>query len=299
MSKFPVEMSDDEGQVDAINYLLSGPSGLGQNFSGYSDYTFRYLTGNFRPPFSDVNNANLTVDPISLGTSTMLDEYTWKFFFASTQPTAPFALGNPVTVSGVTDSYYDGDYSPIGVVECTTTYFIVKTNGAYPVVPDSTGGTVEYNNTIFLPPYPDPDSGWISTDCNAKVKVTGGTDRVFLNAQLNCELVYDSTVSSDLSYQVAINRYKGFITSDPTNPDFRFIFDKTIAFKETLYSGVTPTLSGVIPDLETLFISFIDEPEPSYYWYILEVRFIVGTGDLTIVQDTLKLRSFSAQVVKQ
>ena len=35
-AKYPVDIGDDEGIVDAVNYLLSGPSGLGQNFSGFS-----------------------------------------------------------------------------------------------------------------------------------------------------------------------------------------------------------------------------------------------------------------------
>ena len=54
MSKFPVEYNkqDSNAVVDAVNYVLSGPSGLGQNFSGFSDYNTVYLTGNYRTPFT-------------------------------------------------------------------------------------------------------------------------------------------------------------------------------------------------------------------------------------------------------
>jgi hypothetical protein len=52
MAKFPVEYSsnDSESVVDAINYVMSGPSGLGQNFAGFSSSAQTWLTGNIRTP---------------------------------------------------------------------------------------------------------------------------------------------------------------------------------------------------------------------------------------------------------
>jgi len=52
MSSFPVTDSDTVGIMNAVNYLLSGPAGLGQNFEGFSNYNTGYLSGNNRPPFS-------------------------------------------------------------------------------------------------------------------------------------------------------------------------------------------------------------------------------------------------------
>ena len=54
MAKFPLEYNDQDSQaaVDAINYVLSGPSGLGQNFAGISGYNTVYLTGNYQSPFT-------------------------------------------------------------------------------------------------------------------------------------------------------------------------------------------------------------------------------------------------------
>jgi len=52
MSQFPVEFAkkDSESLVEAINYALSGPGGLGQNFSGYNDSYTAWLRGNIRTP---------------------------------------------------------------------------------------------------------------------------------------------------------------------------------------------------------------------------------------------------------
>ena len=54
MSKFPVEYNDQDSNevVDAVNYVLSGPSGLGQNFDGHSSYSISNLTGNVRAPYT-------------------------------------------------------------------------------------------------------------------------------------------------------------------------------------------------------------------------------------------------------
>jgi len=289
MAKFPVENSDIEGIGDAVNYLLSGPSGLGQYFQGFSAYTPTYLTGNYRPPFTNPAGANMYVAPIALGTSEMLDERTWKFTFAAASATPPFVSGNGITVSGVTDPYYDGTYNPIGVTECTTTYVVARTDSSYAIVAPSTGGTVEYNITV--PAVKTPSFN--STDCNAKVTVTGGTDRVFVSAQLNSIINYSGT--GDLIYTVAVNRYKGFINNDPVNPEYRFNLDATISQKVYNFTGLTGP--GTIADTETIFSTIIDQPAPAFYWYILEVSYASDT--VIVTSDEFDLRSLSAQVVKQ
>jgi hypothetical protein len=52
MAQYPVEYTrkDSEGIIDAINYALSGPSGLGQDFNGFSDSFTAWLRGNVRQP---------------------------------------------------------------------------------------------------------------------------------------------------------------------------------------------------------------------------------------------------------
>jgi hypothetical protein len=318
MAQFPV--SDQQGVIDGLNYVLSGPVSLGQNFAGFSSSAPYDLTGNYRQPFTLVNTStanpplpliNLDVAPIALTTSEMLDGRTWKFTFASPQPAAPFINGQPITVSGVSADY-DGTYSPIGVVECTTTYVIARTNSSYAIVASASGGTVGFGLGTTT----------TSTDCNGKVTVTNATDRVFISAQLNNQIWIDPGVQGSSVYRVALNRYIGTPNNDPVNPEYVFDLDATIAYKEytllnpqgtvlSLNPAWQPTVpvAGVYPvteqinyitkqDFETIFTSIMDTPPKGYYWYILEIKFIPNGTPVTVTNCLLGLRSFTAQVVK-
>ena len=57
MSQYPI--NTPQGLYEAVNYLASGPSGLGQAFQGFSDYNTAYLTGNYRLPFTVLTTTNL------------------------------------------------------------------------------------------------------------------------------------------------------------------------------------------------------------------------------------------------
>jgi hypothetical protein len=195
-------------------------------------------------------------------------------------------------------SDYDGDYAPVGVVQCTTNYVIAKTLSPYTASPYVRGGYILVFFTSQIPKvYP------LSTDCNEKVTVTGGTDRVFISAQLNNVISYTATTSIDLNYAVAINRYKGFPNNDPANPGYYFQFDKTICKQIYSFPGLTGT--GTLPNVETIFSTFPDTGvRPGYYWYIMDVTFqrTNGTDNVTnlqVTQSTLGFRSISTQVVKE
>ena len=299
MAKFPVDYDDPVGEVDAINYLLSGPSASGQNLAGFNGNgaNLQYdLTGNYRPPFTQISLSDphvpdvyIYVAPIALSTSEMLDGRTFKFTFAAAQGTAPFIIGQPVSIDGVADDFYNGGYGPIGVAECTTTYVILRTGNTYAIEAPSTGGTAGLNSMSTI----------ISTDCNAKVTVTGGTDRVLVTAQLNNEIFRAPGSPGSYYYNVYINRYKAIPTNDPTNPDFRFIPDGdnyTIAFKQIL---ITSDGTYGSDQVETIFVSILDAPKPAYYWYIMEVEFVDNAGGQIVTSNILTQRSFTAQVVKQ
>ena len=295
ISKYPIDSGDDEGILDAINYLLSGPAGLGQNFSGFSSYTPAYLTANFRIPFSQTGIAQLYIAPINIDTVEMLDDRTVKIDYTTAGlTTPPFALGNGLTFDSITDPAYDAmlndDGIQIGVVECTTTYVIVRLQVAYPLLAPSTGGTVEFFTT---------GNFFNSTDCDSRVNVTGGSDRVFLSAQLDNVINYEVfTAPAILTYTVAVRRYTGFVNEDPTNPDYLFSSPVVITQKAYEFSGLSGT--GTLPLQETVFATFIDEPDPGYYRYILEVKFRNNLGgDMQVTSSELKLRSLAAQVVKQ
>jgi hypothetical protein len=288
MAQYPVTTDPQYNDIaQSINTLLSGPSGLGQNFAGFSAYTPAYLTGNYRIPFSQSTLANLYVPPIPLSTSEMLDGRTFKFTFSSPQSSIPFSLGSPIYINGVSDSFYNGQYYPIGVTECTTTYVVCRTNGTYSIESPSTGGTAEFTAMNFLN----------STDSNARVTVTGATDRVFISAQCDQIISYTTSDLDNLTVSVQINRYKGFLNQDPTNPDYLFNFDQTVSKKDYVFNGLTGT--GTLPIIEPIFATIIDRPVPGFYWYILELYFSTTNNLLQVTSDELKLRDLSAQVVKQ
>jgi hypothetical protein len=237
----------------------------------------------------------------------MLDGRTWKFEFASPQANPPFALGNAIYVDGVTDSFYDGSYSPIGVTECTTTYVIARTRGTYAIEAPSTGGTVSYNATA---------SGFISTDCNAKISVNSATARVFVSGQIPLIFGIQCTETSELQISVALNRYSGTPNNDPINPDYVFNFDKTLAQNDyyTQADASQITIPWATPGtyvvgyqpINTIFSNVIDSPPLGYYWYILEVMVTPLSGDIQVTHiDTgietggLSPRGLTAQLVKE
>ena len=151
-----------------------------------------------------------------------------------------------------------------------------------------------------------------STDCNARVTVTGSTDRVFISGQLDQEITYDVPAGTgELTIYVRVNRYRGFINTDPVNPDYLFDPDGpnyTIAEKVYVRPGLTST--GTLDSIETVFSTLIDQPtaynnDPltpwtAYYWYILEVTYeSTGASVVNVTSDKFGLRSLSSQVVKQ
>lgn len=358
---YPIEDITSQVAVDGLNYLLSGPSGLGQDFQGFSSFSPAWLTGNFRLPYTtrgvlatasgssgaytvtvstsvadiqigmtvsgpeigaaatvtaitgntitlSVANTgdlygyqieftpavipSLYVPAIALSSSTWLDPYTWRFDFASTQASAPFVPGNIISVSGVSPGDYDGDYSPIGVVECTTSYVIARTRQGYTDPGPGSGGSVTvYNTTNY------PSEFNVSTDCNLKVTVTGPTEQVFISSQLVATLNYIATASSDLLYTVSINRYVGAPNEDPVNPGFFFEFQERVSQRQYSFTGLNGT--GALAPQETIFSTFVDTGIPAgYYWYILDVSFQRTSGDIEVTQVELAQRSLTTQVVK-
>lgn len=296
MAKFPIDYGDPVGIVDAVNYVLSGPDGTGQNIDGFSANGGDLqsdLTGNARPPFTQVSfndphvpGVYITVAPIALSTAEMLDSRTWKYTFSVAQALPPFIPGQPITASGVADAVYNQTFTPIGVVECTVDYVIARSFDAVAVVADSTGGTVELVAMERI----------IPTDCNAYATVTGNTDRVFITAQLNNEIFRDTGPTGSYYYRVYINRYVSVPSTSVLNPGFEFVFEKTIAFKEYLIASAGAPFSE---ERETIFTSVIDAPGAGYYWYIMEIQFSDNSGGNIITSCIFTQRSFSAQVVKE
>ena len=369
MAQYPLQEGNDTAVADGLNYLLSGPAGLGQDFNGYEQWTPGYLTGNFRIPYTqlsfdrdctgtsgdafvsanpnaknimpgmsvsgygiaggttvisigaataggvqvnlsaaitqDISNGltfspnpvpQLFVDDINCSSAVQLDDYTFQYNFTAPVSPPPFQVGNNINGDGWANDWYNGRWPRQGVIACTTTYVVVSTINYSPGKGDDlAGGVVKYFVVTDV-----PDVNALSTDCNSKIVVNGGNDRVFISAQLNNIITYTATTPSDLSYGVAINRYKGYPNNNPANPGYVFDLDKLIAKRVYTFSGLTGT-NITLDNIETIFSNFPDTNiAPAYYWYILDVSYqVTNGGDLQINESELGLRSMSTQTVKQ
>jgi len=265
MATYPVTGGDDAGLLDAVNYAVSGPSGIGQQLQGFSSSEGTRLTGNFNVPFTNNGNflptaAVLYVEPIPLSTSEWLDDYTWKYTFTATQFYPPFALGAGVSISGVTPSEYDSiagitanRFRRTGVVECSTDYVILRSSEPLPnpgVV--GTGGDAG----LWVTSDPDPNTGGtgavINTDANAIVSVDAGNNLVSVTGQLYLapfdyavfETNYPLNVPG-MSVYVKLNRYRATNTGTVAIPQYSYEFDAVIASEQIYSADLTAYTQGV------------------------------------------------------
>jgi len=293
MAQYPVE--DDAGLFEAVNYLLSGPAGLGQNFNGFSSYTPVYLSGTFRAPFvvSTASNApSWYVAPISISNIVRQnvvngETANLEWTFTTPQATPPFRVGQRVNIANVTPSYYDAN--GYLVLTCSTTTFQTQDSQVYPYPAYTSGGDVSLDNTDSLN----------STDANARVTVTGPTEIVFISSQLQLNVGVTVVNPGTLTVSVQVNRYRGFVdTKNPGAVDYLFNYDDTVSEQINTYAVTTATTT--INAGQNIFTTVLDQPSFGYYWYIAEVDITVS--DITDVQPTIVtagLRSLTAQVIKQ
>lgn len=301
MAKYPVESDDNVGVIDALNYLLSGPAGLGQNFDGFSTSTTQYLTGNFTEPYFKDNTQYIQTNQIPLATGEYLDDVTVKFTFTTTLGYIPFDNGNPLYALGTSDSNYNGLYI-VGVLECTNSYVIVRSLDPFVGTLPSpcTGGFIQQTSTYNA--YIPGDTfqyAFLPTDCNSYATVTGASDKVFISGQIDFGVGYTvSTGTENLSVHIVVNRYKAVPNTLSQSPQYQFIFDKTVSsaiyqFNNLTGTNVTPFNPG------PSFVSIIDQPEKGYYWYAIELQFVRSATHLYVEYFFSKKRSLSTQVVKQ
>ena len=249
MAKYPVEVGDQDGINDAINYVLSGPSGLGQYNVGFNTSADGYVTGNFRLPYNSDTFELMYRAPIALGNSTWLDDFTWKYEFAAPQIVPPFNIGNNIQVTGVTPSDYDGNFRRIGVVYCDQNYVIARETTPYPNPGPGTGGTVSWQAVAYDFPGTLDDPIEVSTDCNGILSVVGPEDFVNLSAQIDCSqkigisatIIEPGLNFGNISVSTQLNRYKAFNSGTAANPQYFYEFDATVAEQTKL----TPLTGGV------------------------------------------------------
>jgi hypothetical protein len=308
MAKFPVEISDQEGIVDAVNYLMSGPAGLGQNFDGYSTYEPVYLRPSGRRPWSLPITVGDPPTPQPLNPSVYLNipisnaapvggnpsQYV-TFTFATPQATAPFQYGDKLEVYDIvstgpgTEPYnFSNGYT---VYSCTTTEVTIITQIEYDWETYVSGGWVGRNYMNFA----------MASDCYGTITVQGGTDRVFVSAQLNIDWEY-VTDGTDYDVVVSIVRDRGFQSQTPGSTEY--LFAGTVLISEKTFTRTAAAGSG-IDSLEAIFTTVLDGPnlDFAYYRYYLNMQFNSpdsgSSYSTTIGRVTMGLRSLVAQVVKQ
>jgi len=273
MAKYPVESSDQEGVIDAVNYLLSGPSGLGQNFDGFSAYLPAYLRPSTRRPWSIPIDSTLNPSvylniPISDAVPVGGNPSQFvTFTFATPQATAPFQYGDKLEVYDVVSTGPGEPYNfadGYNVFSCGTTAVTIITSEAFEWQTYSSGGWVgrDYLN------YP------ITTDCYGTVTVQGATTQVFVSAQLNMAWEYDCVNAGDYNVVVSIVRERGFQSTTAGSSEYLFA-DPVLISEKTFIKTVTP---GPGTDtLEAIFTTVLDGPnlDFGYYRYYIIVQFNV------------------------
>lgn len=303
MATFPVEVSDDEGIVDAVNYLLSGPSGLGQNFQGFSAYLPAYLRESGRQPWS--LPIDTTLDPsvylsIPISNITVVGGNPSKLFqvtFTTPFSDAPFEFGDKLDISGVIETGTETSFNDVSfaVFSCTTTDVTLGFSASFPEREWNTyvsGGILsrDYMN------YP------MATDCNGRVTVQGATTQVFVSAQINLTWEYNCVVGSSYDIVTSITRLRGFPSQTPGSTEYLFADEVLISEKTFTKTVVAGTGTD---NLESIYSTVLDGPnlDFGYYWYILNVQFnvtsTISVYDVTIGKVTTGLRSLTAQVIKQ
>lgn len=279
MANYPINGGDDQSLLDAVNYVASGPSGLGQPNVGFNTSVTGFVTGNYRVPYNNATLCLLNTSAIPLGNSYWLDDYTWKYEFASAQPSPPFAIGNNITVSGVTPSDYDGTYDRTGVVYCDENYVVVKSTGAYPN-PGVTGTGGEAYLAVANFDFPTTnDSVLLSTDCNGIISVVGPEDFVNLSAQISTGTIVGSVVepgsNGNFGISTQLNRYKAYNSGTAANPQYFYNFDTTVAEQtQTIYlsGGVGQILTFEIDASSGTKVDTIGSP-----WYVTLYDYNVST----------------------
>jgi len=373
MSQYPVDTTD--GVLEAVNYLLSGPQSIGQNFEGVSKTanpandivtTFQYdmLTNAWAAPFT--NNAtvtggtatpssvtywpqlssidfyqvvppgitvpNVVITGITTVTNNIIDvaitvnpididvpmTTNTEFEFTAYGSHNPFSINQLVTISGVTPSVYNGDYTVVEqfVGPGISSIKLIRTDGAQTWTAYTSGGQISWQQQNIV------------TDLFADVSVSGPTDRVFITCQAPFKgYIFNPTYttigvgSAAPTYELRINRYKA--TNATTLPNgaqafpyvyngFEWVLDgNLVTVPYTLFADPLTLTDGYTyfkPDIST-FNNVIDSPGIGYFLYTFEIYFnnqyydpnnpTTSPNVQPIAIAYYGFRSFTAQVIKR
>lgn len=311
MPQFPI--SDQQAIVDGLNYVLSGPGSLGQNFQGYSSNSTTTITGNIIDPTTGetVNSLPITTSflqyyltdcvvntGVTGGTDRVVLSAQLSNSFVYTT-TAACSLQYTVSINRYralanrdTTSFAPYVYTYAGTVATqdyfynldTTTAGILSTTvaGAKPAyVAPVTGSLVLPVDQVFVGLAADPPG--TGQDANLRVQIAYGAAGAY--DATNTKILVNSAGSLWNAGETITIPGTGLGGATPAN-------DMTVTVSAV--TALTPSIQE-----QTVFTSVIDEPGLGYYLYALEVRWYALTGSIDIASSTMQTRSISAQVVKQ
>lgn len=238
MPQYPV--SDEQGLLDGVNYLLSGPAGLGQNFEGsYSDGLLTpqavnmtqaetYCTGNL----GNLQTAqNLLITPsqvtryldyllptdryypalstipgdLAVNTITAINnstiEITWTNTVLNNLTTAPFVNGQRVTITGSTPAAFNGVYTVIDYAEPGDTGAPAGLVRLQTTQPQAWPAYTAGAVASLNAEFTGTQEQNIPTPAQAFVTVTGQDQRVFLSAQCYFDFYTYVNFVATLPYQ--------------------------------------------------------------------------------------------------
>lgn len=241
MAQYPIE--DGKDLVDAVNYLLSGPTSIGQNFQGVSAVGLptliidnmlapeaqTYFTGLQQPtvvnrykefllpadfyyPLWSTLPGGLAVTNI-VPTAPTSDKITITITpgTVTNETQSPLCVGQTIVLSGVNPAGFDGTYVVVNCGETdsgplpNTAILQAAASQTWPAY--VSGGVAEINPGSFSITPLQFDLG-----LRAEVTVTGPTDRVFVSAQVSLDVYTYTKFVGVLAYQPLIyfniNRYK-------------------------------------------------------------------------------------------
>lgn len=309
MPQFPV--SDQQGLIDGLNYVLSGPGSLGQSFQGYSSNQATALTGDIFDP-----NTGEVASGLPIATGYL------QYYLTDCQVRTGVSGGtDKVVVSGQINA--DFDYTSLS--DSTIAYTVaINRYTAYP------NNSTNYNDYLWFAQDTIASHSYnftVPTSSAGLNTVSASGTKIAYTAPATGSLVYPvdyiatlvsatTGTGSDAVIQIQI-AYGTAGTYNDTNtkitviaPGANWSYGATIVIPGADLGGVTGVndltltvtgLTGSTPNIvqETIFTNIIDQPPLGYYLYVIELQWYALIGDITVDACDLNVRSISAQVVKQ
>lgn len=311
MPQFPI--SDSQGIIDGLNYVLSGPGSLGQNFQGYSSNTPLSLSGDIFDP-----NTGQIVNSLPIATGFL------QYYLTDCQ--------NRIGVSGGTDRVVLSGQINNAFTFTTPEYCDLQYTVAINRYVAQQNRNLNYNDYLFY--FEETVASHVynynlDTNTGGLVAVTSAGVKPAFAAPATGSLVYPvdfvavgvnaatgtgnaANIAVKMAYGAAGN-YNDDNTQVTVNfPGDNWTVGSTIVIPGTSVAGgatpandltltaTTVSAGSTVPiTQETIFTNIIDQPALGYYLYVLELQWYALTGSITIDSSNLEVRSLSAQVVKQ